>query len=164
MTVLTQLKGPASAQLSMRAISDNYNTPEELINSQVVDSYTFGSGAGQINKFYSTKFTIGNGATQSLILDDASLINFLNIANTFTAIKVIRIQHTGLSLSSDISIAGTFMVGAFGASFNHPLRPSGYYNTSDSDTGYTVGAGQAIDLINNDGGNEAIVTIDLFGV
>lgn len=162
-----KLKGPATAGLSIRVSSDNYNDPEVIIgqNTEVKQDYLFGTGSNQADKVYSTELSIAALATTTLVLDDASLLDIFNLPVSFGSIKLIRIQHKTKSSSESITLAGTFMDSAFASAlFSRAYAKGGFFNNSDGDAGYAVGGGETITLENTDAAQIATVSIELIGV
>ena len=163
---VTNIQGSVSAACNVKVTDDNYNTPTDVINQPVNQAVSFGTGAGQVNAFFTEEFTIAASATQTLVLDNASLVDIYGNTNSFATIKYIRIQHKFDSAASGITIGGTFMASNYqdgAANFTATKTPGEFFNDAEMDVGLTVGAGETITLLNNDGVNSAIVSIELLG-
>lgn len=162
---LTGLSGSTAASMNIKITDDNYNKPSETINQPVNQSYSFGTGAGQVDLAFSVELTIAPSATTSLDLDAGTLEDLFGNALTFVNVKAIRIQHVSDSAASSINLQGDYMTTNFGASFSIVYPPGGYFDISEASAGYAVVAttGDAIDLVNNDGSNSATVSVELLG-
>lgn len=165
---LTNISGPITAGLAVTVEDDNYNQPKSLINQTVSQNASFGSGVGQVNKFYSAQATIAPSGTLTLTLDDDSLIDLFGNLNTFTELKSIRISHKSDSLASDVTLGGNYMDTNFAGTtnpFTDNMSPGGFYHKGNLQSGYAVVAttGNVISIVNNDGSNAATVTVELFG-
>ena len=162
---LVELRGPASAQLAILVRDDNVNQPQDQIGPVAKQQYEFGAGAGQANKFYSAQISVPLSTTNTIVLDNASIADIFGNDVSFANIKSIRIKHADNSLSSSVTVGGTFMDSNFSTLlFAHVLPTGGIYFTSDSSAGYVVGAAETLTIENTDGSNVALVNIDLFGV
>jgi len=162
---LTGLSGSVAAQMNIKITDSNYNIPSVVINNPVNQSYSLGTGAGQVDLAYSAELTIAPSATTTLDLDAGTLEDLFGNALTFANVKSIRIQHVSDSAASSINLQGDFMTTNFGASFSIVYPPGGYFDISEASAGYAVVAttGDAIDLVNNDGSNSATVSVELLG-
>ena len=162
---VTNLTGSVAASTNIKLTDSNYNQPSSTINQPVNQAYSFGTAAGQADLLHSVEVTIGASTTQTFDLDAGTLTDIFGNLLTFINVKMIRIQHAPDSAASSVNVAGDFMTTNFGASFSHPLPPAAIYFTSENSAGYAVTAttGDAIDVINNDGSNSAIVTVDIMG-
>jgi len=162
---LTGLSGSVAASMNIKITDDNYNNPSETINQPVNQSYSLGTGAGQVDLAYSAELTIAPSATTSLDLDAGTLEDLFGNALTFASVKSIRIHHAVDSAASSINLQGDYMTTNFGASFSIVYPPGGYFDISESSAGFAVvvTTGDAIDLVNNDGSNSATVSVELLG-
>lgn len=162
---LDRLKGLFSLTMGIRIGDDNYNEPRNTINQPVSQQYDFGSTAGKANVLSSVEYTIVASATQTLILDDSSLTDVFRNVSNFANVKGIRIHHNPDSTSSSVTIGGTFTV-VFTAGTDQlaiPLAAGGGFGITNNQSSYTVGAGETITILNNDGVQSAIVSVDLLG-
>jgi len=163
---LTELDGSVVASMFIRITDNNYNVPNIIINNPVNQRYAFGTDAGQIDIAYSAELTIAPSATTSLILNDDTLEDLFGNALNFATIKSIRVQHKSNSSSSSINLQGDFMTTNFGTSFSIAYPPGGYFDISESSSGFAVveTTGDTIDLVNNDATNTATVSVELLGI
>lgn len=162
---ISGLSGSTAASVNIKLTDDNYNQPSTVINKPVNQPYSLGTGAGQADLLHSVEVTIPAASTETFNLDAGTLTDVYGNLLTFANVKMIRIQHAADSASSDIDVAGDFMTTNFGASFSHNLPAGAIYFTSDNSAGYSVvvTTGDQIDIINNDGSNGAVVTVEILG-
>ena len=162
---LTNLTGSVAASVNIKLTDSNYNQPSSVINQPVNQAYAFGTGTGQADLLHSVEVTIAPSGTETFDLDAGTLTDIFGNLLTFVNVKMIRVQHAADSAASSVNLAGDFMTTNFGASFSKPLVPGAISFDSQNTTGYAVTAttGDAIDILNNDGSNSAIVTVDIIG-
>ncbi len=163
---IDRLNGTASARISIRIGDDNYNEPRINLNQPVNQSYSFGSGVGEANAFYSIEYTLPASASTQITLDDASIRDLFGNLTSFASIGLVRVQHSGDSQASTATLTGTFLdtVCASGGTFNYTMGPTDHYHISTNRDIKSVGASDTIVLTNDDAVNEAIISIDLIGV
>lgn len=163
---LDRLKGNFSLTMGIRVGDDNYNEPRNTINQPASQQYDFGSSAGKCNVLSSVEYTIAASATQTLILDNSSLKDVFRNVSNFANIKGFRIHHDPTSSSSGITVGGTWTV-VFTAGTDElaiVFAAGGGIGLTNNQSSYAVGAGETITILNNDGVESAIVSIDLLGI
>jgi len=162
---ITGLAGSTAASINIKLTDDNYNQPSVVINKPVNNTYSLGTAAGQVDLIYSAELTLAPSATTSLDLDGGTLADVFGNLLTFVNVKSIRVHHAIDSAASSINLQGDFMTTNFGASFSIAYVPNGYFDTSEATAGYAVVAttGDAIDIVNNDGSNSAMVSVEIMG-
>ena len=163
--MLDRLKGLFSLAMGIRVGDDNYNDPRNTVNQPVSQQYDFGSGTGQANVLSSEEYTIAASATETLTLDDSSLEDMFGNVSNFANVKGIRVSHSPSSDASSITVGGTFTV-AFTSGTDQlaiSLSTGGAFGITNNQSSYAVGGGETVTLLNNDGVEQAIVSVDLLG-
>jgi hypothetical protein len=110
---------------------------EALIN--IVRDLVHGTGAGQVNKLWHDRRTLGNAATEDIDLS-GTLENRLGEAQVFTSIRLLVIVNRSSTMSLELSRKSTTGAHFFKADGDAvSIKPGGFFILGDlTGTGYTV--------------------------
>lgn len=162
---LADLKGSVESRWGISGKSDRTSLSDRIqkINVARIKSFTFGSGAGQINKFFSNNYSIALSSTQSINLQDGTEEDPFGDALVFTEVRGLRVYHRAGSEASSINVNGDFITSGLGASTTIPLLPGEYIDLAISLT-VTITTADVLAIVNNDGSNAALVDVDVVGI
>jgi hypothetical protein len=162
---LADLKGSVESRWSISGKSDRTSLSDRIQKITVarIKSFLFGSGAGQINKFFSNVYSLALSATQSINLQDASQDDPFGATLAFTEIRALRVVHLGNSLASSINVHGVLITSGLGASTSIRLLPGEYIDLAIT-LPVTVTTADILAILNNDGTNAASFTVDVVGI
>ena len=138
----------------------------EIING-VRHTLRFGSAAGQVNKIHSAVYTLTPSQVLSLDLDADTLLDPFGNTIAFTAIKAIRLNHLAASPSiNSVKLAGDWFTDTFGATSSLFAFVGGELSIfqPDSEWAVTASTGDVIEITNNDGANNAEISLQILGI
>ncbi len=168
---MTGLQGSSSYTIDIRTRLAQDNGSRNASTLVVAsDNYSFGTGTGQANEVYSDTVTISASGNTTITLRGGSEENPLGEACSFQTIKEILVyldpDTTNQAISVEIGNATTPWVGPFsaGTATQECLKGGVWRQGGAKTVGWSVGAGQGLKIVNNDGTNAAVVNIVVVGV
>lgn len=118
------------------------------------EKFTFGTGANQINKRYeNVDAALANGVAITDLLEDGSLKNIFGGDFDPNALKLFIFVHDANSLSSGVSLSGTWLANV-GLAFP-AFAPGDAIIIPKPKLGFPVVAADSVIFTNNDAGNVA---------
>jgi len=166
-TQLTDLRGTIGSNWNLIFTKANAALTDDVqkIIKEFPIPFSFGAGDSQANTMYAAQLVIAPSATTTLTLSDLSLIDVFGDTIALTEIKAFRIFHVKIfGQSTSINVLGNFVTSNFGASTSYPLTQNATWHDQTEDGRTVTGTtGDVIDLLNNDGSNQATVIVNIIG-
>lgn len=155
MASLTGLSGTVGASCNMLLSNTaDFANATQTIAETFSQAFTVGTGADQVDNFFSDQRTLAGSANETLDLQ--ALTNALGVACVFTKVKALWLEVVSTNADSTITV-GASGANAFNAPFGGDdtfaitIRPAGLalFICNDS-TGYAVsGTAKDLKIVNN---------------
>ncbi len=163
---LTSIKGSTQSRFQIIGQLSNQGLSKRNVLSRTPPpvQYTFGSGAGQINKWVTEEFNITASGNQAINLQDGTALDPEGGTQAFATVKEFKVHHLAGSAASSIKLDGVFITGNLGASTEFDLLLPGDEVIIRKALTVTVSTKDIFTITNNDGSNIADVLLELVGV
>lgn len=143
-------------------INEVVNRISDKMGLRLQVPFSFGNGAGQINKAFYDSFVFNLATPQTHVLTDGSLKDIFGGDFDPNAMKYMVISHNKNSLASGVTVTGTFIATVY-AALLASLPPGAQAILVRPSDGWPIGGGETVIVTNDDGAQDATVDFIYLG-